>query len=445
MTKLQIEVPPKLIPVFLGQTDVRGAWGGRGSAKTRTFAKQIAIRGRVFAEAGVSGLLVCGREYMNSLAESSFAEVKAAIQAEPWLDEFYECGEKYIRSKCGRISFEFCGLRHNLASVKSKARILILWVDEAESVTDSAWLIVEPTIREEGSELWVTWNPEEETSATNIRFREKADPSWKIVEMNWRDNPWFPGKLERLRQRYKQEYPDDYDWVWEGAFRTHYRGAYFSTHLSAAKAEGRIGRVAREPTMAIRTYHDLGGSSQRADAYAIWVVQFINREIRVLDHYETSGQDPTFHINWLKEWCISRNIPRCFVTLPHDGSQVQINQSWEGIWRNAGDDKLKFQVDSIPNQGAGAAMIRVRAAQMHFPKIWFNEDTTKNGRRILAAYHEKWDENLKRGLGPNHNWASHSADAFGLMACDYADTKAEQPKVRDYEFRAPKQSAGWAW
>src|SRR5262245_55348189 len=118
----------------------RGAWGGRGSAKTRTFAKMAAVRGVMFAEVGVSGVIVCGREFMNSLDESSLAEVKAAILEEPWLASKYEVGEKYIRTRDGRVEFAFIGLRRSLNSIKSKARILILWVDEAEEVSEGAWI-----------------------------------------------------------------------------------------------------------------------------------------------------------------------------------------------------------------------------------------------------------------------------------------------------------------
>jgi phage terminase large subunit len=84
----------------------------------------------------------------------------------------YEVGEKYIRTKDRRIEFAFIGLRHNLDSVKSKAQILLLWVDEAEPVSEKAWSKAIPTVREEGAEIWVTWNPERKNSATHKRFRE---------------------------------------------------------------------------------------------------------------------------------------------------------------------------------------------------------------------------------------------------------------------------------
>lgn len=447
---LALELPPKLIPVFTGVADVRGAYGGRGSSKTRSFAKMIAVFGLRFAMAGITGLLVCGREYQNSLDESSMAEVKAAIESEPWLKANYDVGEKYIRTKCGRVAFAFIGLRKSLNSIKSKARILILWVDEAEPVTAYAWQLIEPTIREEDSELWVTWNPERQGSATggsatDWLFRKNKPVRSKIVEINWRDNPWFPDKLNRTRRQDRSRYPEDYEWIWEGAYRTHYAGAYYSAHLLKARQTHRIGVVDLEPLMGVRTYHDLAGSSDRADAYSLWVCQFVDLEIRVLSHYTTEGQSPQFHVKWLRDWCLDHEVKRCHVGLPHDSTQVQIDQSWQNIWRRAGDEDVKFDVpEPVKSGGRGAAMDRVRAAQMHFHRVRFNEATTEAGRMSLAAYHEKRDDHRNVGLGPEHDWASHDADAFGLMCIDYSERKGRRPKPRD-KYAQKKKRGGSAW
>src|SRR5580765_10216 len=209
----RIELPEKLVPIFEGQALFRGAYGGRGSAKTRSFAKMAAVQGLRCAQAGESGVIVCGREFQNSLDESSMAEVKAAIESEPWLAEGYECGEKYIRTNDGRIDFAFVGLRRNIESVKSTAKIRLLWVDEAEPVSESAWTKAIPTVREEGAEIWVTWNPERKKSATHIRFRQDPPGDSKIVQMNWRDNPWFPSTLNKTRLEDKAKRPDQYDHV----------------------------------------------------------------------------------------------------------------------------------------------------------------------------------------------------------------------------------------
>lgn len=444
--EVDILLPPKLIPVFLGEADVRGAFGGRGSAKTRSFAKMLAVRGVMFAQAGISGVIVCGREFQNSLADSSFAEVKMAILEEPWLAANYEVGEKYIRTKDGRVSFLFIGLRRSLGSVKSTARILILWVDEAEPVSEYAWQIVEPTIRDEGSELWVTWNPERENSATDKRFRRGTIDRAKIVELNWRDNPFFPARLNRVRQRFKRDNPEDYDWIWEGKYRTHYAGAYYSKHLLKAEHQGRIGAVDFEPLMSVRTYHDLAGNSDKADAYVIWVCQFVDLEIRVLGHYETEGQSPQYHVQWLRDWCKDHEVARCHIGLPHDGAQQQIDTSWQAIWRKAGDEDVKFDVPApVKSGGKGAAMDRVRAAQLHFHRVRFDAEHTKTGRQALAAYHEKRsDDERNVGLGPEHDWSSHSADAFGLMCVDYAERKGKRPPPKD-RYAKPKRKRRSAW
>src|SRR5690349_11215662 len=96
---VRIKLPPKLIPVFTGEADFRGAYGGRGSAKTRSFAKMTAVRAVMWAEAGRSGVIVCGREWMNSLADSSLSEIKAAIASEPWLAARFDVGESYVRTR----------------------------------------------------------------------------------------------------------------------------------------------------------------------------------------------------------------------------------------------------------------------------------------------------------------------------------------------------------
>lgn len=219
MTVARIEIPPKLIPAFEGNYRYRCSHGGRGSAKTRTFALMTAIRGYMAAMNGQSGVILCAREYMNSLEESSMEEVKQAIRSVPWLNDFYELGEKYIRTKCRSVNYVFAGLRHNLDSIKSKARILIAWVDEAESVSEIAWTKLTPTVRESGSEIWVTWNPERDGSATDKRFRKNPPDNAIVVEMNYGDNPWFPSVLEEERLS-DQERLDSatYAWIWEGAY-----------------------------------------------------------------------------------------------------------------------------------------------------------------------------------------------------------------------------------
>lgn len=433
MAKAQIKLPPKLIPVFQGRADVRGAYGGRGSGKTRSFAKMAAVRGYAYGMGGESGIILCARQFMNSLEDSSLEEVKRAIEEEPFLAAYYDVGDKYIKSRDGRIQFTFAGLDRNIASIKSKGRLLLCWVDEAEPVTDEAWLTLIPTLREEGSdwnaELWVTWNPKRKTAPVEKRFRFSTDALVKVVELNWRDNPKFPAKLERDRQRDLAENPDQYGHVWEGEYATTIAGAYFAQQLTVAKAENRIGRVAADPLMTIRLFADIGGTGAKADNFVFWAAQFIGREIRIVNHYEQQGQPLEAHLNWLRSQGYTPD--RAQIWLPHDGdTQDKVHDvSYRSAFEAAG-----YVVTVIPNQGKGAAMLRVEAARRLFPAMWFNEDTTTGGREALGWYHEKRDEIRGIGLGPAHDWASHSSDAFGLMCVAYelpASRPAEPIKYRN--------------
>lgn len=387
-----------------------------------------AVRGFQLAQAGESGVIVCGREYQNSLAESSMSEVKAAIESEPWLAAVYDVGETYIRTRDRRVDFVFVGLRHNLDSIKSKARIRLLWVDEAEPVSETAWSKALPTVREEGSETWVTWNPERKTSATHLRFRENPPARSKIVALNWRDNPWFPEKLNRERLEDAEKRPDSYAHVWEGDFATVIQGAYYARCLTDAQASGRIARYARDPLMTLRAHWDIGGTGAKADACAVWVDQFIGGELRFLDYYEAVGQPLATHVEWLR----SRGYESAHCVLPHDGAQHDkvYSVTYESALRGAG-----FAVTVIPNMGAGAAMQRIEAARRVFPAATFDSEKTQGGRDALGHYHEKHDDVRSIGLGPEHDWASHGADAFGLACVDFTRQQQAKPNTAPLNYR----------
>lgn len=422
MATVQIELPPKLKPVFLGPARVRGSYGGRGSAKTRSFALMAAVKAYQFAMAGREGIILCCRQFMNSLDESSLEEIKAAIRSQEWMIPHFEIGDKFVRTMDGRVSFKFFGLDRNIDSVKSKARILLCWVDEAEPVTETAWQKLIPTIREEDSELWVTWNPERETSATHKRFRVAKADDMKIVEMNWRDNPWFPAVLERERQIDQHDRPDSYSHVWEGDFVTISEGAYYASHLTRARQDGRIGMVAPDPNLIIRLFADIGGTGAKSDNFVFWAAQFIGAEIRWINHYERRGQPVDAHLAWLRSEGYTTD--RAKIWLPHDGATNDkvINVSYESALSKAG-----YEVVVIPNQGKGAAMARVEEGRRLFPSMRFDENKCAAGLKALGWYHANIDEERGIDLGPDHDWASHSADAFGLGCIAYEPEQAVVP------------------
>lgn len=399
-----------------------------------------AVRGYMFGQQGISGILLCARQYMNSLEDSSLEEIKWAIEDEPFLADYYDVGEKYIRSRDGRISYSFAGLDRSLQSIKSKGRILLCWVDEGEPVTAEGWSTLIPTLREEGedwnAELWVTWNPRRKNAACERRFRFANDPLIRMVEMNWRDNPRFPAKLERDRLRDMKERPDQYDHIWEGAYVSVVEGAYYAKCLTEAKRAKRIGRVSADPLMTFHLIFDIGGTGARADAVSIWAAQFIGKEIRALNYYEQVGQPLATHLAWMRDQGYTPKNTQ--IWLPHDGETHDkvFDVSYESALADAG-----YRVEVVPNQGKGAAKNRIEVGRRMFPSIWFNEETTQPGIEAIGWYHEKKDEERGIGLGPEHDWSSHGADAFGLM-CIAADKVQSEVMPTENPYAAFRR--GWA-
>lgn len=266
-----IEEIPKITRNFAKPARTRVFKGGRGSGKTRGLAKRSALRIYQLAELGVEGVFLASREHLNSLDESSMEEIKAAIRSEPWLADYFDIGEKYIRTKNRRISYAFAGLRHNLDSIKSKARIIGNWTDEGESVSEVAWRKLIPTLREEGpgwvAENWISYNPESPESATHRRFVASPADDCVVTDINWSDNPWFGGLLNATRLEDQRLRPETYDHIWEGAFLTLTEAQIFSGKFEIAEFEpeadwdgpyqGLDFGFAQDPTAALRTFiHD---------------------------------------------------------------------------------------------------------------------------------------------------------------------------------------------
>lgn len=221
MSNAVVRLPPKLIPMFAkprGSVTYRGVHGGRGSGKSMSFAKMAAIWGVVEPLR-----ILCTREVQASIKDSFHAELKAAIASEEWLAAAYDVGIDYLRSKINATEFLFQGLYGKTTTVKSKANIDLTIVEEAEDVSEEAWVDLEATVlRKLKSEIWIIWNPKIEGSPVDLRFRGEAarnDPDYCIVEMNASDNPWFPPGLQKLRETQRKSFDvGKFDWIWGGAY-----------------------------------------------------------------------------------------------------------------------------------------------------------------------------------------------------------------------------------
>lgn len=432
MSGRTLQIPTaEVFEPLLAPARYKGAWGGRGSGKSHFFAGLLIEDS--LAEKGL--LSVCIREVQKTLKDSSKRLIEAKLKDFDLgeADGFKVFNEVIQTPGDGAIIFQ--GMQdHTAESIKSLEGFKRAWWEEAQAASTRSLNLLRPTIRAEGSELWFSWNARLKNDPVDVMLRGPDQPTGSVVvKANWRDNPWFTSVLEQERQDCLRTQPDQYDHIWEGGYLTVAAGAYYAKHLAEAKNEGRISRVAADPLMTLRLIVDIGGTGAKADSFVIWVAQFIGKEIRWLDYYESQGQPLAAHLAWCRERGYTPD--RAQFWLPHDGSSNDkvFDVSYESALRAAG-----YQVTVVPNQGKGAAAARIEAARRLFPRMWFDEAKTEAGRAALGWYHEKKDETRNIGLGPEHDWASHGADAFGLGAVIY-DEPAQKKKID------PRNVGAGAW
>jgi phage terminase large subunit len=395
---------------LLAPSRYKAVYGGRGSGKSHFFGELLVETCQ--AERGT--LAVCIREAQRTLAQSSKRLIEGKIAALSLGHRFKIFSDKIETPGDGLIIFR--GMQdHTADSIKSLEGFRIAWIDEAQTLSARSLALLRPTIRSAGSELWASWNPRRRSDAIDDFFRAKKPDGAILVNASWRDNPWFPAVLEDERRTDLALYPDRYDHIWEGDYAKAFEGAYFAQMLSEARAQGRIGKVSADPLLPLRAFIDIGGSGALADAFTIWIVQWVGTEIRVLDYYESVGQVLAFHVNWLR----SNGYAQAILYLPHDGVNENniTGKRYEDHLREAG-----FNVEPpVKNQGRGAATMRIEALRRLGPQMWWNESTTEPGRDAIGFYHERKDDVRNIGLGPEHDWSSHAADALGLMAICYQE------------------------
>ena len=403
--------------------------GDEGSGKSHFYAQRL-----VQAAVKKSGLRwLCARQVQKSLKES------AKFLIESKIDQLRAPGFKVLTNEIqtpGGGVIAFTGLQdHTAESIKSSEGFDGAWVEEAHRLTEKALSLLRPTIRGAGSELWFSWNPQRKTDPIDklLRGPNARELGAIVVEANWRDNPWFPEELANEREYDFKHSPETYEHVWEGGYATMVKGAYYAEALAAAQREGRIVRLAPDPLCQVRACWDLGVG----DATAIWVAQFVGREVRVLDYIEGEGQPLAYYVAELRE----RGWERALCVLPHDVAHRDSVQAikFEDHLKDAG-----FKTQTLANQGQGAARLRIEAVRRLMPRVWFNDSAAVDaGRETLGCYHEKVDDARQVGLGPLHDFSSHCADAFGLMAIAYEPPKPTIEKARPLGSVSNGNSTAW--
>lgn len=395
-------------------------YGGRGGAKSWNVARYLLLKA---AEEPLR--ILCARELQNSMRESVHQLLRDQLVLLGLTHRFIVTDTE-IRGLCGSL-FIFAGLRHNVLSIKSKEGIDIVWVEEAETVSAHSWNTLEPTIRKPGSEIIITFNPSLATNETYKRFVLNPPADAWVCKIGWRDNRWFPAVLDKARRELKRKDPDAYLTVWEGHPLVALDGAVYANELRAATKEGRITSVPYALEHPVSTFWDLG----RRDLTAIWFVQIVGFQVRVIDYLEDRGKVLAHFVKAVRE------KPYAYGEhwLPHDGDHELL-----GAERTIAEQlrAAQFEVRRVPHYGPGGVGEGINAARTLFARAWFDEVRTAKGVERLRAYRYKVDPDTQGySKEPLHDDNSNGADAWRYVAVSLAEPKERAPK------KARRRAVSW--
>jgi phage terminase large subunit len=390
-----VQFPEKLAFLFDPQR-YKVCYGGRGGAKSWGIARALLILG---AKSPLR--ILCAREFQTSIKDSVHKLLADQID-NMGLTGFYEITDKSIRGKNG-TEFFFVGLRNNVTNVKSIEGVDKCWVEEAQTVSKTSWNVLIPTIRKEQSEIWVSFNPELETDETYQRFVLSPPENCKVVKINWSDNPWFPETLRLEKDALRDRDVEAYNTVWEGLCRQTVDGAIFARELQMATLEERITRVAYDATKPVHAVFDLGWS----DATAIWFVQFIGMETRLIRYMEDSQKTISDYLAKMQSYGYVYDT----LWLPHDAENKTLaaaGRSIDQIVRAAG-----YKTKIIPRT---PIVDSINAARTLFRNCWFDRENCYDGLQCLRHYRYEVDPETKQfSKQPLHDNYSHGADAFRML------------------------------
>jgi phage terminase large subunit len=391
------QFPVKLECLFQPEKSrYRILYGGRGGAKSWGVARALLIKG-----AQRQLRILCAREFQTSIKDSVHKLLCDQI-IDLGLEGFYEITQASIRGKNG-TEFAFVGLKNNVANVKSYEGVDICWVEEAQTTSRLSWNILIPTIRKEGSEIWVTFNPELETDETYQRFVLHPPENAVVQKINWSDNPWFPETLLLEKDALKMRDIEAYNTVWEGICRQTVDGAIFAREMQMAELEGRITKVGYDPMKPVHAVFDLGWS----DATAIWFVQFIGMETRLIRYHEDNQKTISDYLAKMQTYGYVYDT----LWLPHDAENRTLaaaGRSIDQIVRSAG-----YKTKIIPRT---PIVDSINAARTLFRNCWFDRENCYDGLQCLRHYRYEVDPDTKAfSKNPLHDQFSHGADAFRML------------------------------
>lgn len=401
MTSIDVRFP-KATQFLFKPSRYKVLRGGRGSGKSWTVARAL-----ILLCMNRQLRVLCTREIQKNIQQSVHQLLSDQIEA-MGLSAAFEVLQTEIRGPHGSQIF-FSGLSDITATgLKSFEGVDIVWCEEAQAISAKSWKTLIPTIRKEGSEIWVTYNPELETDPTHQLFVTNPPPDCVSVLMNWTDNPYFPDVLKAEREHAEATMKsEEYRNVWEGECLPAVTGAIYFDEVATAEKEGRIRAVPADPLLKTHAIWDLGWN----DSMSIVLVQRSASELRIVDYIEDSHRTLADYVMTLKAMPLNWGVHY----LPHDGfsKDFKTGKSAQEIM-----EALGCTVEQTPNMAIEEG---IRASRMTFGRIYFDKDKTKRLVECLKRYRRHINKQTLEAGSALHDEYSHGADAF-RYTCIVADS-----------------------
>lgn len=292
---------------------------------------------------------------------------------------------------------------------------------EYSLIDPMVWGYIYPILAENGGFAWFNMTPRGKNHGLRLLESAQANPEWYVSHLNALECGVFTeAELEKIKQEYFELYGDYqlYEQEFMTSFAAPIQGAYFAVHMDRAEEDGRIATIPYEPLIPVNTYWDLGIN----DSMAIWSAQLVNREIRLIDYFEDSGEGLTYYINHLN----SRGYTYGKHFAPHD---IEVRELTTGVSRLETARSLGINFETVKRPARKDEGID--AIRNTLPRCWFDKTKCEKGIDALNNYHKEFDEKRKVYKNqPYHDWSSHATDAFQTLALSNPKVQIEQSSYK---------------
>lgn len=191
------QLNPALSDFWIDQRPYKLLKGGRFSSKT-----QDAGGFAVYLARNYSVRFLCLRQFQNRISDSVYSVLKRKIMDAGWESEF-DIGVSTIKHKVTGSEFLFYGIARNIEEIKGTEDIDICWIEEGEGLTEAQWSVIDPTIRKEGSQLWVLWNPRLQSDFVQVKLPVILGEDCIIRHINYDENPFLSNTARQKAERLK--------------------------------------------------------------------------------------------------------------------------------------------------------------------------------------------------------------------------------------------------